>query len=144
MCKLCRQAQNYAAAEKILCANWNGNHKSSDVSCPNRSQYLEMRSMLRTKQQPERRSQNRFMYTSSHVSLISERRNTQNTTAATADYFGNYANAAKQSNSQLFTQEEFTQLTCELISKLKGCSSKEEQFNGITHLAVKYLYSNCK
>ena len=133
-----------SAAERIRRANFNGNHTSSDVSCPNRSQYLEMRSMLRTKQQPERRSQNRFTYTSSHFPLISERRNIQNTTAPTADCFGNYANAGKQSNSNLFTQEEFTQPTCEHISKLKGCSSKEEQFNVITHLAGKYLYSNCK
>ena len=52
--------------------------------------------MLRTNQQPERRSQNRFMYTSSHFPLISERRNIRNTAAPTADCFGNYAKAAKQ------------------------------------------------
>lgn len=47
------------------------------------------------------------------------------------------------SENTLFSEEELLQLTTEMVSKLRNCTNKEQQFNAIAQLAIKFVY-NCK
>lgn len=54
--------------------------------------------------------------------------------------------SSNQNSSQqfddLFTEQEITSLTSELVLGLKNCKNKHDQFNVIAQLAVKYLGAN--
>ena len=50
----------------------------------------------------------------------------------------------KNNNSDLFTMSELTQLSLEMITKLRDCTNKEQQFSVMAELTIKYLYSNFK
>lgn len=152
-------------ANTAKCANCNGNHKSSDLTCPNREMYLEIRSKFTNKKSNNnvRRSNNNVIpYNTTQFPLLPKQREVQqphinqeaNASQNQRELQQIYVKANASQNLQhnnnnvnkndLFTIEEITQLSTELINKLRVCTSKEQQFNVLTELTIKYLYSNVK
>lgn len=137
--------------EKVKCANCNNTHKATDISCPVRESFLLLRENINRKNS---RSQN---YGS--MNLQNRRRVSTNINILENNAFPplpkynekivnasvwpntNRNNNKTTSSNELFTVEEISQLTLDVINKLKTCKTKEEQFNIITQLAIKYLYN---
>lgn len=51
-------------------------------------------------------------------------------------------NHHQDASDDLFTPKELLHLTREMVTSLKGCRNKEQQFDAIAHLALKYLYGS--
>lgn len=141
---------NCPSPDIFCCANCKGKHKSSDNVCPNRAAYVEITHKLSKngRSQDTTNPGRQFSYVSSQHPPLPKSGNQQNqfkrTQWVTKSYNNDSSFQPNNNNNDLFTEEELSRLTSELISKLQNCNSKSEQFNVITQLAVKYLYSNCK
>lgn len=120
------------------CANCRGNHKSTDTTCPNREAYLCIREAVNSR---NNRNTAKFERVQSHTY--------DPLSFPTLPSGKNIApvwpsrSITDEQKSNLFSQKEITDLTIDVVSKLKKCNSKEDQFNVITQLAIKYLYSSC-
>lgn len=137
--------------DKIKCANCNEKHTSNDKTCKVREDFLKLRESIQAKNSRKRYSQREQhpslnQNNSLHVGNFTRTHNaypslpnTQTPGPAIRREWPSYSNAASSSN--LFSIEEISHLTLEIISNLKPCKSKDEQFQVITQLAVKYLYS---
>lgn len=154
------------------CANCNGNHKSIDVNCPNRQTFLEIRENINIKnssraphqqyrnnnnQTSVRSQQNLNQYSIGSINnnepfyrqqpqqqqqhAVSNRSSTNNFTNSMFSNNVSYSSKLR-GNNDLFTENEISQLTIEMITQLRECKSKEQQFNVIAQLTIKYLYSN--
>ena len=151
MCGFCagkHRTDECKNSEKLKCANCNGNHKSSDISCPNRESYLEIRNKIsfnKVRQNPPTLHKRQFSYNASNFPQlpISCSQNITSSPSGPTQKSQWSSSSGRAPSSNLFTEQEFAELTFEMISKLKECSSKEQQFNVIAQLAIKYLYS-CK
>lgn len=53
-----------------------------------------------------------------------------------------YQNNNNTNQNDLFSEQEFMDLTMELITKLRVCKNKQEQFGVITQLAFKFVYKS--
>lgn len=136
-------------ANTAKCANCNGNHKSFDLSCPNRELYLEIRSKFTNKKSNNinvRRSNNNVIsYNTTQFPLLPKQREIQqphinqeanapqNQREVQQPYVKLKANASQNlshnrnfNRNDLFTIEEITQLSMELLNKLRDCTSKEQ------------------
>lgn len=134
---------------KIQCANCGNRHKSTDLSCPNRSEYLEMRKNLSMRSQHTKKHRSEFSINGENFPAIN--RNSPNTTSYVNSGWrpmdNNYKSVnniptINSNNNTLFTEQELMQLTTEMISKLRNCINKEQQFNAIAQLAIKFVYSS--
>lgn len=154
-CANCAEKHNTIdckAVSKIQCANCGDKHKSTDLSCPNRSSYLELREKLAMKTQRSKKYVTAFNSHTENFPALN--RSVQNTTSFVNTNWrptnnnnnikavNNMSNVTNSENT-LFTEEELLQLTTEMISKLRNCTNKEQQFNVIAQLAIKFVY-NCK
>ena len=122
------------------CANCSGAHKSMSPNCPSRETYVKTKQRALPKNLRERSLpfNNNANYNNNFPNSLnqSESRKVHN-----LDYNqSNFRNGNKNSNN-LFSFEEMKNLTFELISSLQNCKSREEQFEVITNLACKFLYS---
>lgn len=156
------------------CANCNESHKATDITCISRSKYLEMKANAKRKRVPNSRAafsnptsvltaekQISFASMTDFPSLPQRRQAltaTQSNTAyaipqpsnvwanhtQTSSNVANTNEMHAASNSTLFSFEELNSLAMEMITKLSVCKTKVEQFEVITHLATKFLSSNCK
>lgn len=154
----------------IRCANCNNKHKSNDPECPNLAYYLQMRHNIAMKRAPNVSQNNNRA--SNYPPLAKSKLNEDIPTSSVYAYarsnnhnnnnsnnyqrtnnnnnINNYNNSRNNNNNvnnktppnNLFSEEEMTQLTFEMVSNLRSCNSREEQFNVIARLAVKFLYSN--
>ena len=126
----------------IKCANCNGQHKSTDQNCPNKIQYLN----IKEKNKPLHKKSVKF-----GTSLQNEKnfpdtlqQNIRpitpiwNYSSRNKNEGNNYINLP-QNPGELFTMSELQQLTLELITNLKNCKNKFDQFEVITKLACKFL-----
>lgn len=130
---------------KVKCANCNGRHKAFDNSCPMREKFLEIKSNFHNKAHDKKCSKipdNNFSYKESDFLPLKRSFRSQpplviaeNNTPKRPQY----SEALRGNN--LFSEQEISQLTLEMISRLRSCTSREEQFNVITQLTIKYLYS---
>jgi len=137
-------------SDRVRCANCHEHHKATDPSCPNRLLYLQIRERVNSRNshkqnQNVRRYAENITFSSPHQQVAGNataRQITVSQTITHASQKPSYsAVAAASAEKQLFSEEEISQLTIDVISKLKVCRSKEEQFHVITQLAIKYLYS---
>lgn len=153
-CANCAEKHNTIdckAVNKFQCANCGNKHKSTDLSCPSRSSYLELREKLATKSQRPKRHVREFNTNTLNFPAIN--RNVQNTASSVNTNWrpshnnnnikavNNMPNVTNAENT-LFTEEELLQLTSEMISKLRNCTNKEQQFNAIAQLAIKFVYNS--
>lgn len=131
------------------CANCSGPHKSTFDECPSKINYLNIRQRA---QPAPRRPVRASAGVSSSVNYSNNFPNTlrQSTPSTSSNWQGqtdfinnstnsNNANNNKNSSNDLFTLEEIKNLTLELITNLRNCKNKSDQFEVITNLACKFL-----
>lgn len=137
----------------VRCANCNNSHIASDVTCPNRNMYIQIIEKYNRPRTPAHTSryksgiETNFEFSHSQFPPISSNEpiHTMDTTTKPKVWYSpNDVPTEAACSSNLFTENEITELTFELISKLKECKTKHEQFNVIAKLAIKYVYSNSK
>lgn len=120
----------------IKCANCHGDHPSTDVNCPNRFTYLNMREKLHNRGTKSTTQPQKF-------STFTSRMVKKNVSFADATRVNHVPvevnNATSNGKNDLFTIEELKEITIELITNLKSCNTKLEQFNVISNLAFKFL-----
>ena len=161
------------SADKIQCANCGENHPATDLACPTRLEYIKLKQNISSKinnysqQSIKKPIQNEinFPYLNNRSFNPSNSEKTKNDNCVNSDssyskvvrggskqtgFWPNNNNRNRAESSQinhnvsLFSEEEFMELTMELISKLGSCKTKEQQFGVIAQLALKFLYSNVK
>lgn len=137
------------ALSNIRCANCNGNHKSTFAACPNRSRYLEIRDKINNRD--GRRNQiSSVQHSQSQncpLPATTNIHNSQQLSSPPNAAFNPNWRPSMPNNSvanELFSEQEITNLTLDIVNGLKNCTNKNEQFNVIAQLAIKYLYSNYK
>lgn len=140
--------------DKVKCANCNNTHTSTDISCPVRASFLDIRENIQRKNNRYPSHGNRIYQSRKNITTNlntldnnnfpqlpnSNARFENNTMAWPRSQINNKRNTTQTSN-ELFTVEEISQLTLDIVSKLKSCKTKDEQFYVITQLATKYLYN---
>lgn len=110
---------------KLKCANCKGDHLSSDPNCPSRISYISLRERFsKPKAQP-------FTRTGT------------NNRQPQQSVLTNWNNVVRSGNCEpendLFSIDELKNITLELITSLKNCKSKSDQFHVITNIAFKFL-----
>lgn len=136
------------------CANCLGNHPASYIDCPSRAEYLNLKRNLQ--QRTSRRNYHQIptrapeMSSTNFPQMPTRRPQPMNSTppgfqrqnnVQQQSSFANVARVGANANN-LFSYSEIMNITNDLLSKLKNCRSKEEQFRVITELTVKYLYDS--
>lgn len=148
--------------DKIKCANCNGKHKAVDLDCPSRAAYIDIKSKFTknslSKHYQQRKPQSYIANNCNWPTLIRAGQKTNNNANSFIQTLDNQNNdsvyktklqrtngtysAQLKNNNDLFTESEITQLTLEMINSLRVCETKEQQFQVITQITIKYLYSN--
>lgn len=131
----------------VKCANCHGAHKSTEKSCPSRLNYVQFREKFATKKPQSSPPTRGFVPRKNDFpSLTSGNTNQPSATnvAWSSFRFNNspketVTNSTNGNNPNLFSLHEIQMITTELVSKLRLCKDKHEQFNVITELAIKYL-----
>ena len=122
----------------VKCANCKGPHKAMSHDCPNRETFLKIRQRAQPKSIGQRNQQinNRSNYNVNFPNVLNQSE-TPNTSIIgnSLPYSQNFNN-----NNNLFSFEELKNLTFDLISNLRKCKTREEQFQVVTNLACKFLY----
>lgn len=126
------------------CANCNGPHKSTYDQCPSKIHYLNIRQRA---QPPQRRPVRTEVlltknYSNSFPNTLRQSVSTTTTNwQAQRDLINNRSsnNANNNCSNDLFSIEELKNLTFELITNLRNCKNKADQFEVITNLACKFL-----
>lgn len=135
-----KSAECNATIEK--CANCNGNHTAMSPDCPNREKYLQMRQRSLPRPNNTRRinfPSNRNYTQNNPVQYDVSFPNTLNqNTTQNAGNWNTQGNS--NNNNNLFSIQEIKNLTMELITSLKNCKTRADQFEVITGLACKFLY----
>lgn len=145
----------------IRCANCKNNHKATDPICPNRASFIEMRErFVNNNTLPNRRNVSTPVYNNNATNFpsvskysrvngnthhnFSWNHHTNNNNNTNINNTNNNKQNSTPNNSpnDLFTQEEVMQLTFEMVSSLRPCKSRDDQFNVIASLAIKFLYGN--
>ena len=122
----------------VKCANCNGAHKAMSPECPNRETFLKIRQRAQPRSVRQRGQQ--YKNTSNYNVNFPNTLNQSQNIRQNAYTFSNNQPSIEQNKNNLFSFEEMKNLTFELISGLKKCKSREDQFEVITSLACKFLY----
>lgn len=154
--------------DALRCANCSGPHKSSDLNCTSRVQYLEIRQKLSAPHRSNHKKSVSAVHTQMHADPQSlshfpplptrsialrthQSKPADRPQPLTSIRIDNGITAARERMSKpaaptpsnkLFSYEEITSLLNEVLAKLQTCSSRSDQFNVITSLAIKYIYSS--
>lgn len=119
------------------CANCSGNHKAMSPDCPNRANYLQLRQRTLPKTFNSRRnnehSNNPVQYNVSFPNTLN-----QSTPEICNDW--NTQQRYNNNNNNLFSIQEIKNLAMELITSLRNCKTRADQFEVITSLACKFIY----
>lgn len=143
------------------CANCKGDHPSTELTCPCRISYLNLLSKRSSQRIGRNNLEAHGMRNSKQhiapsalfgnqpqISLPTQTKRVQQLN------FGSYSNALTNihtlpnpkanitNETNLFSYEEINSLLSELITRLNECSNKGEQFQVISQLAIKYVYTN--
>lgn len=135
---------------EIRCANCNNNHKATDTNCPNREAYMQMRQKyIKNNALPNKRT-NWPEYKHSAANFptpvfganLTNGNTNQNNCWFSQNKTFNTTSLHTGNSTDLLTEDEMMQLTFELVSSLRSCKSRDDQFNVIAKLAFKFLYNN--
>lgn len=139
----------------IQCANCKGPHKSTDVNCPSRTHYLDMKQRSRPMQKQQKKNtlniennNNNFPNTLNqgiprNIGVWPQQRNNFSVHSSNHHNNSNHGHTYEQNTTanadQLFSIQELQKITVNLITKLRYCKSKLDQFEVITNLAFTFL-----
>lgn len=154
------------------CCLCSGAHTSNDRGCPKRIEFMMMR--IKTSEHQAHAHHNKSTNaTKPHRALDNTKdfpalpqkrphqiqnhwftnisQNNHSTTEYASPKINTQANTNQQNRTHhppngadLFSIDELLQLSNDLMSALSKCTSKHEQFQVLTELSIKYLYSNVK
>lgn len=145
---------------KPTCCNCKGNHLASDPGCPEWKRFQEIQAGIAQKNQ--RQANKRFNYKQDefpqtlnsrsqpqqHIrttpALTSHQRPTYSQVASTSFIAQQQPNALNDGDcsEDLFSFTEINSLINEMMTSLSKCKSKADQFQVISHLALKYVYGH--
>lgn len=149
-CAICsgrHKTTECANKENKKCANCKQLHVSTDISCPARVSFLELRAKIQNRNAIHNNKQRNVNRTRSNVNIIHSNnfprlvRNNDNIVNETQQWPITRNNNGPVYSNDMFSIEEISQLTLDVINNLKHCKTRDEQFHVITQLAVKYLYN---
>lgn len=149
----CLRYQFPLPEQPFICCLCGNAHSSRDRNCPKRTDYIKMKlsrssNMQHPPNNPNQTNGHSHQRTSQKPPFI---RNDSEFPALSvqqgrkyADWFlPNQSSPAVSSNmstsEELFSPQQLLDLTTELISNLRSCRSKLDQFQVITKLAIKYV-----
>lgn len=130
------------------CANCGGKHSANFENCPSLIQYKELQENITRKNSVKNNRNVRHEVTKNTKIQPIENRYTEKTrTYATVAANGiNFSTTnhhqSNESSEKLLSAQEMIKLTREMISIYKQCKTREQQFNAISELAIKYVYGN--
>lgn len=139
------------------CTNCGGNHKAYSQTCPKRLEYISLREKLRLKNSDAPRTRTTTTTkqyepaapandTTNFPQLTTRKQVTANTnkpalaSTTTNVWVPSPPQLCPTTSNELFSPEELIKITTELITKLRLCKTKEEQFQVVTTLAIQYVY----
>lgn len=128
----------------LKCANCNGNHKSTSEQCPSKTSYLNIRLQHAPRRKVRVNTEYRSPanYNNSFPNTLRQSEpTTPNNWVARNDihHSSSYNSNTFTGSNDLFSPEEIKCLTLELITNLRNCKNKADQFEVITNLACKFL-----
>ena len=124
--------------EAIKCANCNGPHKSTDECCPSKTQYVNIKQ--RNRPLNKRRDNQDYQSSKNYDAHFPNNLHQSIGNKIEWPYQREVKNNTNDSmNAELFSSQQLQVLTVELITNLRNCKSKLDQFNVITNLAFKFL-----
>lgn len=145
------------SAEVIKCANCGGNHKSYDVSCPSRAAFaaatkrrniLAPKASIQPVESHNRHKVNASVANGSRVNAafyspaVVPGLSYSRVVSSAVTPVVNHTTGLAGGKADLFSEAELLQLATEMLTSLRGCTSKDEQFAAIVRLTSKYLYNN--
>lgn len=133
------------ALEKPVCCNCKGEHTATFADCPSRKNFIEIRKSLSsrtankkyTQQRPQLQTE-RFDIEAMFPALPQPKKNPLFNWGSTTHHMP--PAPANSDDSSLFSIDEIMQITHDVLTSLKSCKTKMQQFETITRLAVKYVY----
>ena len=159
VCALPRKTElnnNNNSKSQLKCANCGGSHTANFRGCPSRKAYLE--ELEKKKKKPARsapptKAPAAARTSGTGTSSKGQGRPGDNSSRPQPAPTGyqSYANVAASNGTSvprndfggegLFTATEFLCLAREMFSRLVGCHTKQQQFDALAELMVKYLYN---
>lgn len=152
------QDKDRSDRSRIRCANCSGNHTANFRGCPVRQDYLKQleeraaRRRIYNTDKLRRRETNvsggyRPQSTTAGSSRVNNQPNSSGyhqTRQLYADVVRNQSQPAPEfdnGDSTLFSLSEFLSLARDLFQRLRECRNKEQQFQALTELMIKYVYN---
>ena len=123
----------------IKCANCKQNHPSNSLQCEKRTEFINIRKKLSYHAHNKTHTiQNKDNFP--ELKSLKPASVQNNNYAAEKQQFSKLHQ--KHINNDLFSINELMQITHEIITSLRGCINKDDQFQVISKLAVKYVYGS--
>lgn len=146
---------NQQAPEYVRCVNCNQNHQANYPGCKSLQDYKSIRNSINQRNRRIKSSRNNVDFSSNEYPSLPRNQPAPGNSFVNSrqSYPTSYASVLKcptlenkfsnNSNSQnLFSFQEITSLVEEVVEGLENCKTRKEQFNVITSLAIKYVYSH--
>lgn len=133
-CAICagKHPTRGCTSETVKCINCDGPHKALSLDCPSRKSYTQLKQRF---QPANPRQQTRYCnetnYSSNYPNNLNQNKTAPRTWIRPPQ--------PPDDDDSLFSFEEIKCITLELISKLRSCKTREDQFEVITTLACKFL-----
>lgn len=131
------------------CANCNDTHSANYDKCESLIEHLKRQSSIAAKNSKIVKSKSQITppkTTRAHFPASQQPFNFSQMPSRDPNSYANVTrNARSQSNqptSDLMSETELLSLTRELISSLRRCRNREQQFEVMTSLAIKFVYGN--
>ena len=123
------------------CKNCDGAHSSNFNDCPSLLEYKKLQEAITLKNSTKnKRTTHREPLKTTNTTT--QKYNNQSPTYASITRNGYNSTLRINSNEQLLSPQEMIQLTREMIAIYKNCKTREQQFNAISELAIKYVYGH--
>jgi hypothetical protein len=169
-CPFTRNSQS-ADPSLLKCANCGGNHTASYISCSKKIEHMKRVQEAKSKPQSSPKNGSKPFVFGADVNnfpfLGNNRQNQQNSgfnfknnnttntnnellyssqlksanTNSITNRLNLNQNSSQQVNNNLFSFAEIVALTNEIVTKLRNCRTREDQFQIIMQLSIKYCYN---
>ena len=138
----CQYIKDGIATKEYIpkCINCKGAHSANYEECPSLQQYKAIQESIKAKNSAKNRKQ-----VAAPVFIEKPKTvfHSQSNTFASVLNNGNlYTDSTVNMREDLMTPQQMINLTKEVIAAYRNCKTREQQFNVITELAIKYVYGN--
>lgn len=126
---------------KYKCPNCHGEHLATSDECPKLTEYLRIQEQLAVKnnKRPLPRPRQYAPSREDYPKLDPRQSGSIPQPTSQGSAWANNSTTRPANNLPLMSNAEIIRLSQELISSLRGCKSREDQFNVIVNMATKFL-----